>query len=211
MCPPPYARFVKPEFNYLKSHDWPSWVRIVRTNWFRRANAIHQAYHLCRFQMETASKINDFDLILEFGGGYGEMRRILHGLRFSGTYVIFDLPEQNALQRYYLSTAGGPATLTLSDFNSVRATVQTARRERRKLFVATWSLSETSLELRSAWRDLLTNFDAYLIAYQADFGDVDNQAFFSELQTSLPRVRWVQHPIPQLENSFYLFGVASGA
>ena len=209
MLPPPYARFVRQELRFLQRQDWATWSHVMRSNWIFRANAIHQAYHLCRFQMEAGAKIRDFDFILEFGGGYGEMRRIVDQLGFRGDYAIVDLPEQNALQRYYLGTLGDPATAIVSTIGAVNAMIDSQPRGSRKLFVATWSLDETPLETRAVWTDLLSGFDAFLIAYQANFEGVDNEKFFAEFQKRCPHIYWITSAIPQLKRSFYTFGTAS--
>jgi hypothetical protein len=207
MSPPPYARFVRTELEFLKTHNWASWRPMIRGRCLGYANAVHQCYHLCRFEEETATKF--CDCILEFGAGYGEMRRIVHELGFGGRYMLFDLPEQNALQRYYLSTHGNPPTMTASDLDSVRAWLEWEPPDGHKLFIATWSLDETPMEVRERWANLLDGFDAFLIAYQAEFAGIDNRAFFADWQKRFPGIRWTTSIIPQLKDSFYLFGVAS--
>jgi hypothetical protein len=197
MCPPPYARFLQSEKRYLAAHNWRPSRR------FRTANAIHQAYHVYRFQTETGVGIRDFDFILEFGGGYGEMRRVIHELGFRGRYTIFDLPEFTALQRFYLSSHHCGA-----DLQSGMPSLGSASGSR-KLFIAAWSFDETPVETRAAWTQLLSGFDGFLLAYQLNFAGIDNQAFFSRWQQNFPRVQWSTQVIPQLRNSFYLFGVAS--
>lgn len=209
MSPPPYARFVRPELQYLKSFHWRAWSRVIRGSWLARANSIHQVFHLCRFEAETSMAIREFDFILEFGGGYGEMRRIVHHLGFAGRYVIFDLPEQNALQRYYLSTIGHPPTGTASELKAVRAAIESEPPDSTKLFIATWSFDETPAELREEWTDVLSHFDAFLIAYQANFAGIDNAAFFFDWQKRFPRIRWSTRAIPYVKESFYLVGSAS--
>jgi hypothetical protein len=48
----------------------------------------------------------DTDCIIEFGGGFGSMCRLVHALGFRGQHIIFDLPPVWALQRYYLRLHG---------------------------------------------------------------------------------------------------------
>ncbi len=210
MAPPPYARFVRPELQYLKCHDWRRWPGVLRgTGLFTKTNAIHHAYHLCRFENETGVNVLDFDLILEFGGGYGEMRRVIDRLGFTGRYILFDLPEQSALQRYYLRGAGNPPTATFSDFESVRAAVEAEPRGSRKLFIATWSFDEAPLATRSAFTDLLSSFDAFLLAYQVSFAGIDNQAFFAGWREQFPNLRWKTMRNAYVKDSFYDFGSTS--
>jgi hypothetical protein len=208
MSPPPYARFVRRERRYLESCGWSGLIR--GSSCLDAANAVHQAYHLCRFERETSIRIRDFDLMLEFGGGYGEMRRIVDRIGFTGRYIIFDLAELNALQRYYLRASRISGTATLSDLRAVRAALESERNSR-KLFISTWSFDETPLKVREEWRDLLVGFDAFLIAYQVNFAGIDNWQFFENWRKRFPRIAWRKYVIRELKDSYYLFGVASAA
>ncbi|MBV8817551.1 MAG: hypothetical protein JO022_04285, partial [Acidobacteriaceae bacterium] len=158
--------------------------------------------------IEAGLTIRDFAVIVEFGGGYGEMRRIVDRLGFAGRYIIFDLPELNALQRFFFSTNAVPSTMTVSDVQAVAAALESESLRPRKLLIATWSFDEIPLELRESWAGLLAGFDAFLIAYQANFEGLDNQSFFEAWQGLFPRIVWKACPIPQLKDSYYLFGVA---
>ncbi len=216
MFPPPYATFARTELRFLKQHGWPVWRDAIRERAAglplpcvyypaSSANAIHHAYHLCRFEEDAAVSIRNFRTIVEFGGGYGSLCRIAHGAGFRGQYAIFDLPEQSALQRYYLSAVGIPNVLLLSEIEQVRALAETFQGPR--LFVATWSLSESPLPLRSAMSDVVRDFEGFLIAYQSEFGGVDNAEFFQGWQGWFPNVRWTIHRIHHVLASTYLFGI----
>ena len=71
-------------------------------------NVIFQACHLARFEQATGRSLASMRTIVEFGGGYGPLCQLVHRLGFSGTYVIFDLPEVAVLQRFYLRHVGIP-------------------------------------------------------------------------------------------------------
>lgn len=214
MFPAPYARFARLELNALKrSGEWRAWRRVIREEStglplpclyypFSSANAIHHAYHLYRFQVEAGAQVSDFEAVCEFGGGYGSLCRIAHRRGFRGKYLIFDLPEQSALQRYYLQLAG------IRDVETV-SVIETRSLPGRRLFVATWSLSEAPLELRDSVASAAQSFDAFLIAYQDRFFEIDNCAFFAEWQTRFPNIRWKIVPIAHFPGNSYLFGVRS--
>jgi hypothetical protein len=70
------------------------------------AMAMEHALHLFRFHSRLGSYLHDADCIVEFGGGFGSMCRLIGALGFRGRYVIFDLPPVLALQRYYLGLHG---------------------------------------------------------------------------------------------------------
>ena len=213
MFPPPYAAFARTELRFLKRQGGGRWKSVLRERgaglpmpcvFYPRSssNAIHHAYHLCRFEVETGLKVRDFGSIAEFGGGYGSLCRIVHGLGFRGRYVICDLPEQSALQRYYLDAVGIEKVATVSEIAALGEELPGER-----LFVATWSLSETPVDLRRQVAEAVQDFDAFLIAYQSDFDGVENAAFFKEWQGWFPAVRWKSCAIKHVLASAYLFGV----
>lgn len=180
-------------------------------------NLIHQAYHLCRFEEATGLSLPLLPFIVEFGGGYGSLCRLVHQLGFTGTYVIFDLPEVSALQRFFLRSLGIPATrdgrgaprgvVTISDLAELEAVVG-ARPPGMAAFIAQWSLGETPVELRRRVLAEVAGFDAFLFGYTERFETIDNVAFFKEWRARLRGYRWWDLPLPHLRKAeWYLFGL----
>ena len=134
-------------------------------------NAVHQAYHLKQWMDKTRLNVRDASWIVEFGGGYGAMAKIIHNLGFSGIYTLIDVPEFLLLQEYYLSSHGIDA-----EYVTPQAASYTPGEP--DLFIALFSLSETSTGERLA---LLPAAKSYLFAYQPQWGDVSNSAWFSVL------------------------------
>ena len=65
-----------------KKLDWlllnmPHYIEIVEDGNYNQAN---QAYHLARFEEATGIKSNKLDMIVEFGGGFGELAYLIHKL-----------------------------------------------------------------------------------------------------------------------------------
>ncbi|HRT63171.1 MAG TPA: hypothetical protein P5551_12530, partial [Syntrophales bacterium] len=184
-------------------------------------NRIHQAYHLARFEEATGQPISRFPLIMEFGGGYGSLCRIIYKLGFQGRYFIFDLPEFTALQKYYLGSLAMELIEAKAFFSGRRGILCTSDPEllgsmaaseaRTGLFVATWSLSETAQALREHIMTLpaMHAASAYLIAYQNDFEGIDNTHFFDAWRKSKPDIRWVQNEIAHMPGNHYLFGTVA--
>ena len=194
--------FIDSELGYLMNRpDWKQvWEDIIEEDYagdpkpykgYRKSsgNRIHQAYHLARFEQETGLPVSRFPLIVEFGGGYGSLCRLVHKLGFKGQYIIFDLPEFVALQKFYLGSLAMPlieakdvasgrrGILCTSDL-SVLGSV-TPQEAQTSLFIATWSLSETDPAFREQIVALpaIDGAAAYLITYQRDFEGVDNVRF----------------------------------
>jgi hypothetical protein len=175
-------------------------------------NLIHHAYSLYRLEKETGRSINEWEAIIEYGGGYGSLCRLVRRLGFQGQYVIMDLPEMCGLQQYFLESLDIPVN-EASGTRSVHCVSDRAELATRLghsvgwLFIGLWSVSEMPLDLR---RQVLTayagNIDSYLIAYQDQFDEVDNTGFFREWAANSVNVKWSTLDIRHLPGNQYLIG-----
>ena len=184
-------------------------------------NLLHHCYHVYRYEKATACSITDVDLILEFGGGYGSMCRLLRRLGFRGRYVVFDLPQFSALQRFFLESLGDEAprcthdpaedadvylVSSTGDLDAALAGVKA----RRAQFIATWSLSEAPVRVREQVFDAVRGVTSrFLVAYQDTFGEVDNVAYLEGWRSRMdkrPGLTWLDERIDHLPGNGYLFG-----
>jgi hypothetical protein len=183
------------------------------------ANLIHQAYHLCRFEETTATKIEDFDLIFEFGGGYGSLCKLTHNLGFKGTYIIFDLPIFSALQWFYLRSVELPAriinsppflsegVICTSSTNTLDALLGDIIGGKKTLFIATWSLSETAIITRESILQFIPAFHFYLISFQDYFYEINNVDFFKKWKEKHSEsIAWYEVALDHIPGNHYLFG-----
>jgi hypothetical protein len=180
---------------------------------------ILHTYHAALFESATGTRIDDFDAIIEFGGGYGSFCRLTDRLGFDGRYVVFDMPAFSALQTFYLSALGFrladglPALdrgeiLCTSDFGLVPAILDhPGFRGRRVLFVATWSLSEAPLAVRPPVEPLIAASSGLLFAYQEAHQGIDNVAYVTDLIRRTPGKAWKTTPA-LVPGSHYLFFTA---
>ena len=223
------------EFRYLrKKSDWRNrWKTAIRESPYgcprpflffpqTSANLIHNAYHLCQLEEKTGFSLENTDLVVEFGGGYGSMCRLIHQLGFTGVYIIFDLPEFCALQNFFLKCLQLPVQ-SVSRSSNVKGIFLISEIERFKemllsmdvkdsAFIATWSLSEVPMELRRSFLPLVSGFKIFLLSYQENFGEVDNLDFFNSWRNSLEQtIAWQDFGIDHLPGNRYLFGVRKNA
>lgn len=142
-------------------------------------NRIHQAYHILRWQEATGLNIADMQSVYEFGGGYGAMALVCNRLGFRGRYYIYDLPEFELLQRWYLEGCG---------INNVVWTDKDAFGDV-DLLIACYSLSETDFDERDrilkAWQA-----NSYLFLYSNKFEQYDNIEYFQNLEYSATIPNW---------------------
>ena len=138
---------------------------------------IKTAHHIMTFQNNIKLDIRNFDNIIEVGGGIGEFARIARGYGYKGTYQLFDLPEIQRFQKYYLE---------LLDVDFVTEPSQLTKRKGRTLFVSTWALSEIPMSLRRQIVERVKHSDNYLIIYQGNVFGIDNNEYFNgEYQKSM--------------------------
>ncbi len=219
------ALFTLREFVYLKNNNWNKWKEVVKdANFFpsepyilypkSHGNLIHYAYHIAKFEQMSGKKIKDFDFIFEFGGGYGGMCQLIYNLGFNGKYIIFDFSILSALQAFYLKMNKLKATFNIRDkkaqiycLDNTQDIKKILPKKGRKLFLATWSLSESPLELRKKIFPLTKDMDAFLIGYQEQFGGVDNTKYYKNYSKKLSNFQWWGEEIKQLKSNHYLFGL----
>ena len=177
-------------------------------------NKIHQTYHLMRYEKISPGELNKLSLAVEFGGGYGNMAQLFHRINPSQKYFIFDFPEMLALQKFYLNSIEIPTAFENNNNNNYATLfsdpvlLESAVKEvdGKKLFIATWSFSESPTALRKLFSSMLSNFDCFIIAFQKEFDDVTNLEYFTEWIKQFDGVAWELKEIPHFKNSYYLFG-----
>jgi hypothetical protein len=174
---------------------------------------VQHGYHLIRLLESTDIDLAQLRLVVDFGGGYGSFFRLLRNLGYRDPYLICDLPVMCALQRFYLRNVfpTGPATeapenLRWQSDNIAEALKRLTAEHTPSLFVATWSLSETPLNVRTEIAPVLAGFDYILCAYQRAFGSHDNVQYFTSLEKAMPQFNWRHAECPVYRNNFYLIG-----
>jgi len=209
------------ELFYLKSHKkWTAWKMLSKEHPFgtpkpwlpllsSSGNRIHHLYHLAHFEDVSGKNFSDYDTIIELGGGYGSMARLIYNSGFTGEYIIHDFPEFNSLQNLYLEETREEGAVENIRFTSNIDDLDTIRADAKILFIAMWSLSETPVEFRDTFLKKINSFvDTYYIAYQKNFSGTDNVEYFKKLTGTLPKLKWIAHPTLPNKNSesTYLIG-----
>lgn len=122
----------------------------VRTS----SNTVHQLYHLLRYQDATGRRLPDVGTVVEWGGGFGSLMRLLVRLHGGApTCVIIDTPVFSALQWLYLSAVLGEHRVVLHDTAPVRPVdgrvnvvpigLVDALDVPADLFISNWALNES--------------------------------------------------------------------
>lgn len=202
---------VKDELEALRNspNGWDRWDWAIREDdfgmperlpWMKETsgNMIHQAYHLSRWEETVGTLVGDLDSIVEFGGGYGAMARLVHRLGFRGRYMIYDLPEFSALQDFYLSGIGIPAMLKTTGDDIFPDPLDA------DLLIACFSLGEVSPRLRDAFLEF--PFRSYLIVSQRTWNGCDLFEYFDAFADGRPDLVWKTWIDPILRGERYWIG-----
>ena len=74
------------------------------------------------------------------------------------------------------------------------------------LFIATWSLSESPMEIRYEMEKIFSQFKYVLIAYQGAFSGYNNLEYFMKIKEKYSQYTWVCQQIKHMPGNYYLFG-----
>lgn len=167
------------------------------------------AFHIARLERLSGLDVREMSTIVELGGGYGSMARMLRAVGFAGRHVIYDLPSVISLQRFYLglleAQTGERVDVELtSDADDIDRAVAS---DERSLFIALWSLSETPMTVRDDVLPRVHGAHAHWIGYQPSLGGVDNVAWVRRWRAENPAMRWVDEPFEFKQGERYLAGV----
>lgn len=136
--------------------------RICDASLWTSSNRVYHAFHLAIYQKTTGKSFTREGMIVEWGGGYGDMIRLLSRLSAglnSSTLVLIDLPAVGALQWVYLSAIlGRDAVRIVADpgqkivagcVNIMTSAVAFEHQELQpQCFVSTWALTESPHRLQ---------------------------------------------------------------
>lgn len=116
-------------------------------------NNLHHAYSLQILMEKIGYKLFDFDDIVEFGGGYGNMCRLFKVWGHDKPYYLYDISELIKIQKYYLAENGIINNIYYKSEYDVIDVV-----EGNSLFLGMWSISEVPMNERA---ELLKNLKFY--------------------------------------------------
>ena len=183
-------------------------------------NRIHHLYHILRFKFFLEKKkIEDFDIIFDWGGGYGSMCRLFFKLGFKGTYIIYDFDELHYLQYYYLKTLGHKVNynnsiklncINLINNESLIKKFIKKNKSKNKLFVSCWALSETEKKIRKKFDYVFKTFKYILLGFQEKYHGINNIKYFKgKIKVKDKKNLLIEKSNNNFENHYYIFSKKS--
>jgi len=178
------SSFSVSELRYLLLEDYIGMPELSNLRYSTSNTTIHHLYSISKFLHTTKCDLNEISTIVEWGGGYGNMAKILLRLiKKKITYIIIDTPLFSCIQWLYLASIHGSQNINLIQnsndkieplkINLLPVFFIENYALRANLFISTWALSESSKSsqnfvAKSKW----FNSEHILLAYQ-----VSNPAF----------------------------------
>lgn len=128
------------------------------------SNSVHQLFHLQRFADATGTNLAELEVVVEWGGGYGNLAKLLRRLHGGAlTYVAIDTPLFACLQWLYLASVLGRDAVRLAS-EPERGTITLIPVQhageidvQADLFISTWALNESPVTAQ----DLVVDRDWY--------------------------------------------------
>jgi hypothetical protein len=119
------------------------------------SNTVHQLYHLLRYKQETGRRLQSARTIVEWGGGFGSLMRLIFRMHGgSPTCIVIDTPIFSAVQWLYLSAVlgeehvvlhdSGPVGLVEGRINLVPIGLVSGLSVTADLFISNWALNEST-------------------------------------------------------------------
>lgn len=204
--------FLQKELDFLKkSEGWERYKVLLRESIvgnpesykyypLSSGNLIHHAYQVAFFEKHINLKINELDVVFEFGGGYGSMARVFQNANFKGKYILFDTPLVSALQKYYLQSSGykvesskrfdrvTSGIFLITDTEELFEILDKLDSNSKNCFWATWSFSEAPIALREEFAPHLSPFNYQFIACQDAFHEAANKPYFFNYVTNFKQL-----------------------
>ena len=166
-------------------------------------NRINHVFHLSLLIEEFNIDLKKIKKIFEFGGGYGCMARIFSKVNNKIKYTCFDTFYVNLLQFYYLACNNLNVGFKKENNFFLSSNYKQIKKYHKKnsnyLFIANWSISETPLQFRKNFEEIIKKSKYILIGFQESFENINNLKYFSNLKKKIS----TKFEIKIIKNKFY--------
>lgn len=187
---------------------------------YSSGNKIHQTFHLKKFNDFSKINLKEFNYVIEFGGGYGNMAKTFKRISPNINYIIFDTIEVNLLQYYYLKKSNIKVTMKnfkkkqvnlINDLKILKKLINKIKHQKKTLFIANWSLSEIPISLRNKLNFIFKDIDYQIISFQDHFEKINNKRYFEKImKNNIKKKRLsIIKDMKSKTNNYYLFSTSN--
>lgn len=122
---------------------------------------------------------------IEFGPGLGGAAHF-YARYYNARGILFDLPEVTNLRSIIYQSLNESRNINVT-FEQITNFDELSKSLKNKKinFISTWAFTESPMEIRESFFEILNNSQAILIISNAKFGQIDNFAYLKNLQQRL--------------------------
>jgi len=176
-----FKPLAKDLYDYLETNNFD--FSSIREPTYGSPIILHKGFSLVTLQSlynihlisERFGSVNNFDHIVDIGGGYGNLCKMVFDLGFEGKYTIYDFPEVNEVQKKFLDNTCPTKNIEykqLQDDWNIKDN---------SLLIATYSMSEMPIKDREIISSNLEKFKSIFVIYQKAFSGMQNKEYFNSL------------------------------
>ena len=214
--------YSKNRLKYLLKETPVGQPTITNFKYWTSHNSIHQLHHLANFSEITSLDYSNISQVVEWGGGYGCMARVLMKFNPNLTYIIIDLPIFSIIQAIYISTIFSPDKINVitdenqniakNKINIIPINMLIGNNIKilnTDIFISTWALSEsTDYSQEYVEANIFFGAKYLLMAHQQKSQEVQ---YAEDITGHLNNYQTLYHEkIPNLKNNYYLFCKTNG-
>lgn len=161
------GKLLKHELNFLENNVEKKYLKflleeesigdpiLLNSNYRTSHNTVHNLYHLVYFSKQMNKDLDNFEQIVEWGGGYGNLARLFTKMYPEKTYIIIDTPLFSCIQWIYLCSVFGKDKINL--IKNKKDIIEKGKINilplcfieefdlNVDLFISTWALNESSV------------------------------------------------------------------
>jgi hypothetical protein len=154
-------------------------------------NRIHDTFNF-KMLVDLNGRKKNFYNVIEFGGGYGSLCNLIKKIYKLKNYLIYDLPEVNALQYYYLKKLNHNvyinqvksketnAIYLFSDILKLNKFIKNSKLKN-YMFISNWAFSEVPINLRKKFYLIINKSKITYLAFQKKFEKINNLNLFQKV------------------------------
>ncbi len=167
--------------------------------------SIQHAYHLNLIKERLGIFIpkEEISHIVEIGGGYGNLCRLVKNFGYEGRYIIVDFPEMLKIQQDYLfqNSIDNVEFLPLNMKQLLpKENTDTS------ILIATFSVNEMPMETRTSMEPYYTYYDYLFFAHNTFFDGINNIEYFSSLRSFLEPNFKIEYFKDKFKSSWFMLG-----
>ena len=164
--------------------------------------SVQHTYHLNLMynKMNVFIPDNKITHVVEIGGGYGNLCRLIHEYGYNGKYTIIDFPEIGKIQKDFLHKH----SIDSVEFSELDMEQIKPSEEDVSILIATFSINEMPMETREMIEPYYKDYDYLFFAHNTSFDGINNMEYFNDLKDSLESVFYVEYVKDKYKNSWFM-------